>query len=65
MIEEFCIIIIRELGSTGVLICGLYFVLYIPLRKIAHHIEVINHNSTETKILIHSAVQLLKEKLNG
>lgn len=42
MLEDIMKLIIEELGATGVLICGLYVILRRPLKKIAHHMEVIN-----------------------
>jgi hypothetical protein len=44
--------IIQELGPTGLLICGLYFILNTHLKKIAHHIEIINHELGEIKTII-------------
>ena len=42
MFETICTQIIRELGPTGLLVVGLYFFLALPLKKIAHHIAIIN-----------------------
>jgi len=41
MIEKICILIIEELGPTGLLVVGLYIVLGKPLRKIADHVATI------------------------
>jgi len=42
MIEKIIQEIIRELGPTGILICGLYWVLGRYLKKMLTHIENIN-----------------------
>jgi len=42
VLENIMKLIIDELGATGVLVCGLYFILHRPMNKIAHHMEVIN-----------------------
>jgi hypothetical protein len=47
MIEKVCVIIIQELGATGLLVVGLYFIFFKHLEKISKHIEIINHNSTK------------------
>lgn len=43
MIERFFAKLIEELGATGLLVIGLYFLLYRPLNTIATHITKINH----------------------
>lgn len=41
---EYCLqLIIKELGPTGLLVIGLYFVLGVPLKKMAFHLKIINH----------------------
>ena len=52
MIEKVVTLIIIELGPTGLLICGLYFLLGKHLQKISTHIEVINHELGEIKNLM-------------
>lgn len=42
MIEVFLEKLIEELGATGVLVIGLYFILYKPLNSIARHVRRIN-----------------------
>ena len=42
MIEVFFEKLIEELGATGLLVIGLYFILYRPLNSMARHIHKIN-----------------------
>ena len=42
MIEQFFEQLIKELGATGLLVIGLYFILYRPLTSIAKHTKKIN-----------------------
>jgi len=42
MIELFCKAVVNELGATGLLVLGLYLILYNPMRSIAHSLCVIN-----------------------
>ncbi len=42
MIEQFFEEVIKELGTSGLLIVGLYFLLYKPLASMAKHIHNIN-----------------------
>ena len=42
MIESFCKAIVNELGATGMLVLGLYLILYRPLSSIAHSLKIIN-----------------------
>ncbi len=42
MIERFFEKLIEELGATGLLVIGLYFILYRPLNSMARHIHKIN-----------------------
>jgi len=65
MIEKFCIQIIQQLGPTGLLIVGLYFVLGKHMSKIAGHIETLNHNSTKLVEKMDSAVDRICDKLDG
>ncbi len=65
MIEKFCIQIIQQLGATGLLVVGLYFVLGKHICKIAGHIEVMNHNSAKLLERIDSSVDRICDKLDG
>jgi len=42
MIEIFFEKLIEELGATGILVIGLYFILYRPLNSMAKHLKTIN-----------------------
>lgn len=42
MIERFFEKLIEELGATGMLVIGLYFILYRPLNSMSRHIHKIN-----------------------
>ncbi len=42
MIERFFEQLINELGATGLLVIGLYFILYRPLKSISKHTRKIN-----------------------
>ena len=42
MIHEFFVKIVEELGATGLLVLGLYYILFKPMRDIAFHVKVIN-----------------------
>lgn len=65
MIEKFCIQVINQLGATGLLIVGLYFVLGKHLNKIAGHIETMNHNSAKLVEKMDTAVDRICDKLDG
>ena len=58
MIETFCEKLIEELGATGLLVIGLYFILYRPLNSMAKHIRNINHELGEI-------ISLLKDAKKG
>lgn len=47
MIEIFFEKLIEELGATGLLVIGLYFILHRPLNSMAKHIKTINHELGE------------------
>jgi hypothetical protein len=47
MFEQICETIIRELGATGLLILGLYWVIGKYLKKMSGNVDTINHNTTE------------------
>lgn len=42
MIENIIKKIIEDLGATGLLVIGLYWILYQPLRQISRHMGIIN-----------------------
>jgi len=65
MIEKIMILIIQELGPTGLLICGLYLILGKHLKKISKHIEIINGELGEGKAIMHEIKEILKNKKNG
>lgn len=52
MIETLLNKIITELGATGLLVVGLYFILNKPLASMAKHIEIINHEIGEIIVLL-------------
>ena len=58
MIETLAKTLIDELGSTGLLLCGLYFILMRVGRMIAVHLGVINHNTTS----LSKSVNLIAQK---
>ena len=47
MIERFIEKLIQELGATGLLVIGLYFILYRPLNCMAKYIKNINRELGE------------------
>ena len=52
MIERFLEKLIEELGATGMLVIGLYFILYRPLASMAKHIRKINDELGEIITLL-------------
>lgn len=52
MIERFLEKLIGELGATGLLVIGLYFILYRPLNSMSHHIRTINYELGEVVKLL-------------
>jgi len=52
MIDEFLQAIVRELGPQGLLIVGLYFLLYKPLRRMAASLKTINDELGEIVTLL-------------
>jgi len=57
MTDQFLQAIIKELGPTGLLILGLYWIIGKNLEKMSNYIETINHNSTEIKDLLKELIQ--------
>jgi len=55
MIEIFFEKLIEELGATGILVIGLYFILYRPLSSMAKHIRTINDELGEIVTLLKTA----------
>ena len=55
MIEKFCTSIIENLGATGLLVLGLYYVLSRPLCAMAHSLSVINHELGQIVKLLENA----------
>jgi hypothetical protein len=53
MIEHFIENLINELGATGLLVIGLYFLLFRPLTAMAKHLRMINHELGEILQLLH------------
>jgi hypothetical protein len=62
MIEEICTRIIKELGATGLLVIGLYYIIYKPLNKVAKHVEKINHEGDEIIKLLKDLLRLWNGK---
>ena len=58
MIECFFEKLIEELGATGMLVIGLYFILYRPLSSMAKHIKKINDELGEI-------ITLMKDGIKG
>lgn len=52
MIELFFEKLIEELGATGILVIGLYFILYRPLASMAKHLKTINGEMSKVIELI-------------
>jgi len=61
MIEQLCEKIIAELGATGLLVLGLYFMLYRPLKDMAKHTAVINDELGEVVHILKQATSKIKE----
>ena len=56
MIEQIIEKLINELGATGLLVVGLYWILYQPLRTIAKHMENVNHELGEIRDCIKAEI---------
>lgn len=65
MIENFCTALISELQATGILLIGLYIILLYVAREISRPLKVMNHNSTETVIMLKEIVKALERIGNG
>ena len=49
MIQEIIEKAVEDLGATGLLVVGLYWILYQPLRQIARHMQVVNKELGEIR----------------
>jgi hypothetical protein len=56
MIQTFCEQLIKELGPTGLLIVGLYGIIYMPLRDAARSLKKINEELSEVITLIREQI---------
>lgn len=61
MIERFIETLIEELGATGLLVVGLYFLLHRPLKAMAHHLEIINHELQKIVFLLNGTKSKVKD----
>ena len=61
MIEQFCAKLINELGATGLLVIGLYFILYKPLTLMSKHLSTINHELSEIITLLRTEIESRKK----
>jgi hypothetical protein len=52
MIEKFMILMIQELGPTGLLILGMYWLFQKHLRCMCDHITTMNHEMGEIRDII-------------
>lgn len=57
MIERFLEKLIEELGANGLLIIGLYLLLYRPLNAMSRHIHQINHE-------LHRILEIIDDELD-
>jgi len=57
MIEKFFEKLIGELGATGLLVIGLYWILYQPLRQIAKHMNNVNKELGEIRDCIKTEIK--------
>lgn len=62
MIETFIEKVIEELGATGLLVLGLYWILGKPLFKICNSLELINKELGEIRDCIKLDIELEKKK---
>ena len=57
MIEQIIEKLINELGATGLLVIGLYWILFQPLRAIAKHMETVNKELGEIRDCIKADIK--------
>lgn len=62
MIEKCLLQIVAELGASGVLLIGLYYILLKVARIIAGHLWQINHNTTEMAKCLHEITKKYLEQ---
>jgi hypothetical protein len=62
MIENILTVVIKELGATGLMLFGLYFILMRVGKMIATHLYVINHNTTKISELIEIFIKKYYDK---
>lgn len=55
MIEKVLILIIQELGPVGLLVVGLYFILYKPMKEMAYSIRCMNNNMQRITTILQMA----------
>lgn len=65
MFEKIMELIVKDLGPTGLLIVGLYFVLGRHITKICQHIAVINNEIGKINESIKACADRICDKLNG
>ena len=64
MIEKFMILMIQELGPTGLLIIGLYLILGKHIKKLTTHVATMNHNSTKMIEIVERCADRICDKLD-
>ncbi len=57
MIEKFLDSLVKELGATGLLIIGLYWILYFPMRRIATSLDIVNKELGEIRDCIKKEIE--------
>jgi len=62
MIQKFLEALIEELGAQGVLIIGLYWILYFPLRRIANSLDIVNKELGEIRDCIRAEIEDRKDE---
>lgn len=65
MIDTFLKVIVSELGPTGLLIIGVYYVLGQHLKKISRCIEQINHNTTKLTEIVERCTDRICDKIES
>ena len=57
MIERLIQSIIEDLGATGLLVIGLYWLLWSPLRQIAASLKIINHELAQIAFSVKAEIE--------
>lgn len=57
MIERIIEKLVNELGATGLLVVGLYWILYQPLRQISRHMGNVNKELGEIRDCIKAEIK--------